>query len=97
MTNRSIWLRFALAALLFTAPLMIAQTTTATLSGTVVDQAGAVVPNVKITVLNAATAAKREVSTNPQGDFSVALLPQAHTRLRAVGQGLLVLRFRTLR
>ena len=89
MHNRSIWLRFAFAtaALLFTAPLMIAQTTTATLSGTVVDQAGAVVPDVKISVLNAATAARRDVSTNPQGDFSVALLPPGKYTLRAVRAG----------
>jgi hypothetical protein len=87
MTNRSIWLRLAFAALLVTTPLMIAQTTTATLSGTVVDKAGAVLPNVKITVLNTATAAKREVSTNPQGDFSVALLPPGKYSLRAVREG----------
>ena len=87
MTKRSNWLRLAFAALLFTAPLMIAQTTTATLSGTVVDQAGAVIPDVKITVLNTATAAKRDVSTNPQGDFSVALLPPGKYSLRAVRTG----------
>ncbi len=87
MQNRSIWLRFAFAALLFTTPLMFAQTTTATLSGTVVDQAGAVVPDVKITVLNTATASKRDVSTNPQGDFSVALLPPGNYTLRAVRAG----------
>ena len=87
MTNRSIWLRLAFAALLVTTPLMIAQTTTATLSGTVVDKAGAVVPDVKITVLNTATAAKREVSTNPQGDFSVAILPPGKYSLRAVREG----------
>jgi hypothetical protein len=66
---------------------MIAQTTTATLSGTVVDEAGAVVPDVKITVLNTATAARRDVSTNPQGDFSVALLPPGKYSLRAVRAG----------
>jgi hypothetical protein len=65
----------------------IAQSTTATLSGTVVDQAGAVVPDVKITVLNTATAAKRDVSTNPQGDFSVALLPPGKYTLRGVRAG----------
>ena len=48
---------------------------------------GAVVPDVKITVLNAATAAKRDVSTNPQGDFSVALLPPGKYSLRAVRAG----------
>jgi hypothetical protein len=87
MPNRSIWLRLAFAALFFTAPLMIAQTTTATLSGTVVDPSGAVVPDVKITVLNTATAIKRAVSTNPQGDFSVALLPPGKYSLRAVQAG----------
>ena len=87
MHNRSIWRRFTFAALLFTAPLMIAQSTTATLTGTVVDQAGAVVPDVKIVVVNAATAVARGVNTNPQGDFSVPLLPPGKYSLRAARAG----------
>ncbi len=87
MHNSSIWRRFTFAALLFTAPLMIAQSTTATLTGTVVDQAGAVVPDVKIVVVNAATAVARGVNTNPQGDFSVPLLPPGKYLLRAARAG----------
>jgi hypothetical protein len=66
---------------------MIAQSTTASLSGTVVDQRGAAVPDVKISVLNVANSARREVSTNRQGDFSVALLPPGKYSLRATREG----------
>jgi hypothetical protein len=89
MQTRSLWLRFvvAFAALLFPSTLLIAQTTTASLNGTVVDQAGAVVSNVTVTVINNATAAKREVRTDSKGDFSVALLPPGQYSLRAVRTG----------
>lgn len=87
MHDRSVWRRFAVAALLTIAPLMGAQSTTATLSGTVVDPSGAVVPDVKINVVNTATAVTRSVNTNPQGDFSMALLPPGKYALRAVRAG----------
>jgi hypothetical protein len=82
MHKRSLWL-VLIAALLFTTPLLIAQSTTATLSGIVVDESDAVIPDVKITLLNAATSAKREVSTNNEGYFSIALLPPGRYSLRA--------------
>src|SRR5215469_18967021 len=87
MHNRSMWRRIAMAAVLFTAPLMKAQSTTATLSGTVVDPSGAAVADVTVIAINSATAAKRAVMTNPQGDFSVALLPPGKYELRASKSG----------
>jgi Carboxypeptidase regulatory-like domain/TonB dependent receptor/TonB-dependent Receptor Plug Domain len=51
-----------------------AQTATSTLSGTVHDEKGAVVPNVSIAVTNEATQIKREVTTNKDGLFTFPLL-----------------------
>src|SRR5215831_20449492 len=47
----------------------------ATLSGTVKDQSGAVLPGVDITVQNPATSLSRNVVTNERGDYVVPLLP----------------------
>ncbi len=52
-----------------------AQTTSATLSGTVEDEQGAVIPGAEVTVLNPSTALQRQTTTNGQGYFTVTLLP----------------------
>jgi hypothetical protein len=54
---------------------VLAQSPTATLSGTVVDSTGAVVPDVEIEVLGAPTALRRVTTTNDEGIFAVTLLP----------------------
>ena len=53
----------------------LAQTTTATLSGTVTDQNGAIVPNANVSVTDTAKGLKRNVVTNSEGQFTVPLLP----------------------
>jgi hypothetical protein len=52
-----------------------AQTNTATLSGTVTDNTGAFMPEVAITVSNNATGLTRKTATNPDGFFTLPLLP----------------------
>ena len=52
----------------------VAQSATATLSGTVEDENGAVIPGAAITVLNPSTALQRQATTNDQGSFTVTLL-----------------------
>lgn len=52
-----------------------AQSATATLSGTVEDETGAVVPGANIAVTNVATVLKRETRTSDQGYFTLPLLP----------------------
>ncbi len=51
-----------------------AQSATATLSGTVTDQAGAVIPGVTITVINITQGFQRTTKTNEEGAFVVTLL-----------------------
>jgi hypothetical protein len=64
-----------------------AQSATATLSGTVEDQNGAVVPGASVTVSNTATSLERRVTTNDQGYFTVPLLPPSTYTVRAEHQG----------
>lgn len=52
-----------------------AQSATATLSGTVVDAQGAVVPGANITVMDVARAVERQAATNSEGYFIVTQLP----------------------
>ncbi len=52
-----------------------AQSATATLSGTVLDANGAVVPNATVAVTDPAKGLKRQTTTNENGSFTVVLLP----------------------
>src|SRR5258705_11506056 len=63
------------------------QTATATLSGSVTDQNGAVVPGVTVTVLNPATSLERQATTNGAGDFVIPLLPPGRYTVRAEHEG----------
>src|SRR5437763_12583115 len=64
-----------------------AQTATATLSGTVLDQNGAVVPAAKITVTETATGVQRTATTNDQGYFSIPLLKASNYLLQVEHPG----------
>jgi hypothetical protein len=52
-----------------------AQTATATLSGTVVDQTGALIPGASVTAVNIATTLQRQATTSDQGRFVIPVLP----------------------
>jgi len=66
----------AVLALLFVLTFgLLAQTETGQVSGTVMDASGAVIPNAKITVKNAATGLTRTVNASGQGVYTVAQLP----------------------
>jgi hypothetical protein len=73
-SKSSLRLLFSLNLLLFTALPGVAQNVTATISGGVKDQSGAVVPGVKVTASNTATTASRSVVTNDRGEFVIPLL-----------------------
>lgn len=64
-----------------------AQGATATLSGSVLDQAGAVVPGVNISVINVAQGFQRSIVTNGEGAFVVPLLPPGNYTVKAERQG----------
>ncbi|HWR34584.1 MAG TPA: carboxypeptidase regulatory-like domain-containing protein [Clostridia bacterium] len=68
------WIAFLIIVLLASAPWLSAQSDSATLSGTVLDQTEAIVTNVKVTVMNTATAVRRSAVTDRNGTFAVPLL-----------------------
>jgi hypothetical protein len=64
-----------------------AQSTTATLSGTVEDQNKAVVPSARVRVINLGTGLEREALTNDSGDFTIPLLPPSTYTVRVERDG----------
>jgi len=84
-SNAVYWWRTSFSCLMLIALLLLvaqwslisvhAQSATATLSGTVEDQNGAIIPGVNITVQNKATSLERQTTTNDSGGFTVPLLP----------------------
>ncbi|MGB9072307.1 MAG: carboxypeptidase regulatory-like domain-containing protein [Terriglobales bacterium] len=69
------WLQLAsLLILLFVSP-VFASGPTGTITGTVTDPSGAVVPKARVIVRDEGTNATRDAETNEDGDYTVALLP----------------------
>ncbi|HLA11723.1 MAG TPA: carboxypeptidase-like regulatory domain-containing protein, partial [Pyrinomonadaceae bacterium] len=68
-------------------PSAFSQSATATISGTVVDQQGAVVPGATVTVINAATGQQRQATTGDEGNFTVPSLPPATYTIRVEREG----------
>src|SRR5438477_3091254 len=86
-------LPFALRPLLlaalcaFASASAVAQSATATLSGTVEDQNRAVVPGASVTAVNTGTTLKRRTTTNSSGDYTIPLLPPGTYVVRVEAQG----------
>src|ERR1041385_4666270 len=72
---------FVVASILaLTVIAVMAQATTGSLRGTVVDASGAVVPGANVTVKNEATGSETKATTNSQGTYEVAnLAPGTYT------------------
>jgi hypothetical protein len=68
-------------------PAALGQSTSATLSGTVEDERGAVIPSVTVTAVNKGTQLSRDAVTNDQGYFTIPLLPPGTYTLKAHAQG----------
>ena len=83
-------LRRSLSAILIVlaaaAPLR-AQSTGATLQGTIADEQGAVLPGVSVTIANTETGAVRELATDERGWFRSPALPPGRYELRAALSG----------
>src|ERR1051325_10676263 len=70
-----------------------AQSATATLSGTIEDEHGGVIPSVNVTLTNKDTQLGREAITSDQGYFVIPLLPPGNYTLRAQAQGFAPVQF----
>jgi hypothetical protein len=69
------------------APVARAQAATATLSGTIVDDSGAVIPDVALTLVNAATLLERRTTASQLGTFTFPVLPPGHYTLTTARDG----------
>ena len=70
---------------------LFAQAPTGSISGTVLDESGAIVTNARIVLLNKDTGAERSMQSGADGSFNFAALPAGNYELRAEARG-----FRTL-
>ena len=61
----------------------LAQVNTADILGTVTDAGGAVIPNVKVTVINPATNDTKTATTNASGDYIFTLMPSGSYTITA--------------
>ncbi len=68
------WVRFTLLSLILTMS-SFAQQTTATLTGTVTDSSGAIVPAATVRVVSKSSNASREARTDDSGNFNIPFLP----------------------
>ena len=68
-------------------PSAFGQSATATLSGTVADQNGAVIPGATVTIINVGTGARRQTTTSDNGSFTIPLLPPSTYKLRVEHTG----------
>src|SRR5438552_6193533 len=76
-----------LALCAFASASAVAQSATATLSGTVEDQNRAVVPAASVTAVNTGTTLERRTTTNSSGDYTIPLLPPGTYVVRVEAQG----------
>lgn len=84
---RSLAVSLSLVAVLLFATFAAAQITTGTISGTVADSSGAVLPGARVEVLNEGTGAVRTVMTAADGHYSAPSLPVGHYRVTVGMQG----------
>ncbi|HEX8138838.1 MAG TPA: TonB-dependent receptor [Pyrinomonadaceae bacterium] len=73
-----------------------AQAAAATLGGTVVDEAGAVIPGVQITLLNLSTALQRHGLTDDTGTYTLPLLPPGRYNVTAQRDGFTTVEIRNV-
>jgi hypothetical protein len=78
------------------AAIAYAQSSTATLSGTVMDEAGALIPAVQITLLNLSTALQRHATTNDEGSYVIPLLPPGRYNVTAERHGFTTVEIRNV-
>lgn len=93
MVLRTTWLRVALLLgvstllTLFAVRPMGAQVLYGSVTGTVTDQSGAVVPSAQVTVTNDATGLKRQTTTDAAGTYRVLDLPQGNYTIEVTAGG----------
>src|SRR5579863_1292534 len=80
-------LAFCALALLMAAQLGFGQTVTATLTGTVADASGSIVPDASVTLTNELSGDVRKTTTNAAGYYSLPAIPAATYTLTVEAKG----------
>ena len=86
-TNKIKWVSLITTILIAVAITAFAQSNTGTITGQVVDQNGAVVPNATVTVTNQGTNETRNVQANAEGFYEAASLPTGMYKVSANATG----------
>ena len=76
-----------IVCLLVSATSVLAQSDTSSISGTVTDTSGALVPNAQVTIHNNATLADRSIASNESGAFTLTNLAPGDYSVRATKPG----------
>ncbi len=85
---RPISLAVAIAcALVLSCPMPAQIAGTGSISGTVLDPSGALIPGASVTATNLATGVTRQVQSSSGGDYAIQLLPPGHYRLEITKPG----------
>ena len=85
-----IWFRlgvFALCFLLLSGVRLFSQADTGSITGTVTDASGAVVPGVKVSIVSVATNQRQDITTDSAGRYSSVPLRPGEYRVEAQGTG----------
>lgn len=82
-----IWVTVAFMLIFTNNIQVLGQSATGSITGQILDQTGAVVPNAKIALTNSATNQTRTVTSNQDGYYSILLVPPATYRLTATSAG----------
>ena len=75
------------AFIVLSAHAVVAQSSTASLSGTIEDERGAVIPGASVVAVNVGTRLERKATTDEKGYFVLSLLPPSTYVLRVESQG----------
>ena len=75
------------ASLTLLTPMAHAQTTSATLTGTITDPTGAAIPGAHLVLHNEGTGADRQIDSNGSGEYTLSALPPGAYTLNVTGQG----------
>src|SRR5581483_2320149 len=86
-TRCSVCMASLVAVLVSVPALLLAQQSTAQLTGSITDASGAVIPGAQITVTNEGTGIKREAKSNELGFYTVPLLPPGNYRVTVQREG----------
>src|SRR5690348_8301220 len=81
------WTAAAFAAAVLLVPLSYAQSVSGDLVGTVLDPAGAAVPNATVTATNTATNVKSNTTSNAAGEYRISNLPPGNYDVSASSTG----------